>query len=116
MAAKSNNLSFSEIVLGADRETIQRALEARQQIDGLLEERAQAYEQIARLEAQVSEIMDGDDYPFPEPESPVSGFGGKSGGAKKVAKKKAPAVAVERPAPKQPEATTPPQVSGAADA
>ena len=40
---KLEPLSFTEIVLRGDSETIRQALEARTQIDGLLDEREAAY-------------------------------------------------------------------------
>lgn len=77
MAKKIEALSFQDIVLGADVETIRQALEARQEIDKLLAEREQAYQRIAELETEVDRLM-GDDsaaFPFPEPPLPVAGFG-----------------------------------------
>lgn len=98
MSKKIPNLSFSDIVLGADAETIAQALEARREIDRLLEERAKAYQQIAELENQVEDLIGEDTlFPFPEPPEPVFGFGP----AKKAKKPKKKVVA---PAPK-PEAS-----------
>ena len=98
MSKKIPNLSFSDIVLGADAETIAQALEARREIDRLLEERAKAYQQIAELENQVEDLIGEETaFPFPEPPEPVFGFGP----AKKAKKPKKKAAT---PAPK-PEAS-----------
>lgn len=87
--AKPQTLNFSDIVLGADAETIREALEARIEIDRLLEERAKAYEQIAELENRVDDLLgDDNEFPFPEPPAPVFGYGPKT--AKKKAKKPTP--------------------------
>ena len=87
MSKKPLSLSFTDIVLGAEAETIRQALEARTEIDRLLEERAKAYQQIAQLESQVEDLL-GDEasFPFPEPPEPVFGYG-PSKGAKKARKK-----------------------------
>ncbi|MCH8474903.1 MAG: hypothetical protein LAT55_06715 [Opitutales bacterium] len=93
MSKKLPNLTFSDIVLGADAETIAQALEARREIDRLLEERAKAYQQIADLENQVEDLIGEETvFPFPEPPEPVFGFGP----AKKAKKPKKKVVA---PAP-----------------
>lgn len=104
---KPQTLQFSDIVLGADADTIREALEARIEIDRLLEERAKAYQQIAELETRVDELL-GDDaeFPFPEPPAPVFGYGPKTA-QKKAKKKPAPASA---PSP-QPPAESPSQPS-----
>lgn len=82
-------LSFVEIVMRADAETIKAAYEARVKVDGLLAEREEAYRKIAMLEQKVDEIIgEPGVFVFPEPPMPVSGF------AKPVpaaAKKSAPA-------------------------
>ena len=92
-------LTLTEIILRGDAETIQKALEARTQIDSLLEEREAAYQRIAELETQVCEVVGEDGvFPFPEPPMPVATF------AAPAAKKKA------KPAPKpeaKDEATAP---------
>ncbi|MCC5787996.1 MAG: hypothetical protein JJT75_00030 [Opitutales bacterium] len=99
MSKKIPNLIFSDIVLGADAETIAQALEARREIDRLLEERAKAYQQIAELESQVEELIGEEtSFPFPEPPEPVFGFGP----AKKVKKAKKK-VAATPPSAKAPE-------------
>lgn len=80
-------LTFVEIVMRADTETIRKALEAREKIDTLLVQREEAYRRIAALEAQVDEVMGGPgQFVFPEPPLPVAGFGGR------------PAVAPKKPA------------------
>lgn len=100
MAKKSNQpiqLSRNDIILGAESDIIRQALEARIEIDRLLEERAQAYKLIAELEDKVNVLLEEDTFPFPQPEMPVAGFG--AGPAKKAAKK------VAKPEPVEPEAT-----------
>ncbi|WOO42882.1 hypothetical protein [Rubellicoccus peritrichatus] len=100
MAKKSNQpiqLSRNDIILGAESDIIKQALEARIEIDRLLEERAQAYKLIAELEGKVNVLLEEDTFPFPQPEMPVAGFG--AGPAKKAAKK------VAKPAPVEPEVT-----------
>ena len=67
MAKKSQNLtplSLTEIILRADVATIRQALEARTQIDSLLQEREAAYQRIAELETQVCAIV-GEGGTFP---------------------------------------------------
>lgn len=93
MAKKPANLTFADIVLGADAETIRKALEAREEIDRLLVEREAAYRQIAEIEAKVDDVVGEDvEFPFPDPPLPVFGFGNKTTTAKKKpAAKKAPA-------------------------
>lgn len=83
---KLEPLTFAEIVLRGDSETIRQALEARSKIDTLLVEREEAYRRISELESQVEEIV-GDEgvFPFPEPPAPVSAFPAPV--AKKAAKK-----------------------------
>ncbi|NLF93649.1 MAG: hypothetical protein GX564_07145 [Oligosphaeraceae bacterium] len=68
-------LSFVEIVMRADAETIRTALEARIKVDELLAEREQAYRRIAELEAQVEELVgEPGVFVFPLPPLPVAGF------------------------------------------
>ena len=68
-------LSFIEIVMRADAETIKAAYEARVKVDGLLAEREEAYRRIAELEQQVETIVgETGVFVFPEPPLPVSGF------------------------------------------
>jgi hypothetical protein len=72
---KLQPLTLSEIILRGDAETIRQALEARTQIDALLEEREAAYQRIAELETQVCEIVGEDGiFPFPEPPMPVADY------------------------------------------
>lgn len=70
MAKKLVKLSFLDIVLQADAETIREALEARTQIDGLLVEREEAYKKIDALERQIEGIV-GEEGVFVYPEAPV---------------------------------------------
>jgi len=75
MAKKSASLSFRAIVLGAEAETIRQALEARVQIDKLIEERQRAYERIAALESQVEDLLgEQGAFPFPPPPLPIAGL------------------------------------------
>lgn len=79
MAKKTASLSFRDIILGADAEVIRQALEAREQIDQLIEERRQAYERIAQLEEQVETVFgETGVFPFPAPPLPVAGFDPKA--------------------------------------
>lgn len=79
-------LTMAEIILRGDADTIRQALEARTQIDTLLDEREAAYRRIAELETQVCEIVGEDGiFPFPEPPMPVASFA-----AAPVKKKPAP--------------------------
>lgn len=93
-------LTLAEIILRGDADTIRQALEARTQIDTLLEEREAAYRRIAELETQVCEIVGEDGvFPFPEPPMPVATFT-----AAPAKKKPAPKVEPETPV-EAPEAT-----------
>lgn len=75
MAKKATTLSFRDIVLGAEADVIRKALEARTQIDQLIEERQRAYERIAALETQVEEVIgEPGSFPFPLPPLPVAGL------------------------------------------
>ena len=66
---------MTEIILRGDAATIRQALEARTQIDSLLEEREAAYQRIAELETQVSEIVGEEGtFPFPQPPMPVADY------------------------------------------
>lgn len=95
------SLSFVEIVMHADAETIKAAYEARVKVDGLLAEREEAYRRIAELEQRVDEIIgEPGVFAFPEPPLPVSGIGAKN--ASSPAKKTGGAVKPARPA--EPEA------------
>ncbi|MGZ0656842.1 hypothetical protein ACWPKS_14645 [Coraliomargarita sp. W4R72] len=94
-------LTMTEIILRGDAETIRQALEARIQIDTLLEEREAAYQRIAELETQVCEIVGEDGvFPFPEPPMPVASFTASTAPAKKkAAPKPAPVVKKEEEVP-----------------
>ncbi len=95
-------LSFMEIVMRADAETIKAAYEARVKVDGLLAEREAAYRRIAELENQVDQIMgEPGIFTFPEPPLPVAGFTSKVQPPKKpVPPKPAPTkpAAADKPA------------------
>ena len=82
---KLEPLTLQEIILRGDSETIRQALEARVQIDTLLEEREAAYKRIAELETQVSEIVGEDGvFPFPAPPLDVANYAQKPAPKKKV--------------------------------
>ncbi len=92
---KLTPLSLQEIILRGDAETIRQALEARVQIDTLLEEREAAYRRISELEEQVESIVGEEGvFPFPEPPVPVASFDVKAIVPKK---KPAPKPAVKTP-------------------
>ena len=77
-------LSFVEIVMRADAETIKAAYEARVKVDGLLDEREKAYRRIAELEGQIDSLLGGPGtFVFPEPPLPVAGFAVKTAPPKK---------------------------------
>jgi len=79
MAKKSPTLTFRDIVLGADADTIRRAHEARVKIDQLMDERQKAYERIASLETQVENVIgEPGVFPFPAPPLPIAGFDAKA--------------------------------------
>ncbi len=72
-------LSFRDLVLGAEAETLRQALEARVRIDELIAERQAAYERIAALETQVEEVLgETGVFPFPAPPLPVAGLDPKA--------------------------------------
>jgi len=95
-------LSFVEIVMRADAETIKAAYEARVKVDDLLAQREEAYRRIAELEAQVETVLGEEGvFAFPPPPLPVAGLPGpaaKPGDAKPAAPKPKPATAPETPA------------------
>ena len=109
MAKKPNlaALTFRDLVLGADADTLRQALEARSRIDELIAERQAAYERIASLETQVEEVLgEPGVFPFPAPPLPVAGIDGKgelltrSTGASAAAKRglaRPAALSVEEP-------------------
>lgn len=81
---KITPLSLQEIILRGDADTIRQALEARIQIDTLLEEREAAYRRISELEEQVEGIVGEEGvFPFPEPPVPVASFDAKAAAKKK---------------------------------
>ena len=86
--AKLIPLTLQEIILRGDADTIRQALEARTQIDTLLEEREAAYRLISELEEQVEGIVGEEGvFPFPEPPMPVAAFDAKLAPKKKTAPK-----------------------------
>ncbi len=75
MALKPTTLSFTEIVLGSDTNTLRKALQAREDIDKLLIERENAYRLIAELEGKIEDILgDETEYPYPPPPEPVFAY------------------------------------------
>jgi hypothetical protein len=111
-AQKLEPLTLQEIILRGDAATIRQALEARVQIDTLLDEREAAYRRIAELETQVSEIVGEDGvFPFPAPPLEVASYVQKPAPKKKVV---ATPAAVETPVA-QPEVTTAAVLSAATD-
>lgn len=85
-------LSFVEIVMRADAETIKAAYEARVKVDGLLAEREAAYRRIAELEQQVETVIGEQGvFVFPEPPLPVAGFNVKPAPSAAPSKKSTPA-------------------------
>lgn len=85
---KLTPLSLQEIILRGDADTIRQALEARVQIDTLLEEREAAYRRISELEEQVEGIVGEEGvFPFPEPPVPIASFDTKAAPKKKPAPK-----------------------------
>ena len=91
MAKKSTTLTFRDIVLGADADTIRQAHEARVKIDQLIDERQKAYERIAAIETQVEDVIgEPGVFPFPAPPLPVAGFDPKAESATRGAAAKKP--------------------------
>lgn len=92
---KLEPLTLQEMILRGDAKTLRQALEAREQIDTLLEEREAAYRRISELEQQVEGIVGEEGvFPFPEPPIPVATFSIKPAPKKKPAPKP---VVVEKP-------------------
>jgi len=93
-------LTFVEIVMRADAETIKAAYEARVKVDGLLAEREEAYRRIAELEEQVESVVgEKGVFAFPVPPIPVAGM--PSPLAKSAAPKR-PTAAKTRPVAEKP--------------
>lgn len=116
MAKKSGStppkLELRDLVLGAEAELLKQAYEARLQVDGLLEERRQAYERIAELERQAEEIIGEEgSFPFPAPPLPVAGFSGKEETVTR--NKPAPATAAKKTAATKTAAPAKPASEGA---
>lgn len=81
MAKKPNltSLTFRDLVLGAEADTLRQALEARVRIDELIAERQAAYERIAALETQIEDVIgEPGVFPFPLPPLPVAGLDPKA--------------------------------------
>lgn len=75
MAKKIQVLSVTDIILSADAETIQQALDKRIEIDSLLAERREIYQRIAELEQKVDEVIgESESFPFPAPPLPIATF------------------------------------------
>ncbi|NLG14894.1 MAG: hypothetical protein GX561_11935 [Lentisphaerae bacterium] len=101
---KTAPLSFVEIVMRADAETIRAALEARVKVDGLLAEREEAYRRIAALEEQIEQVMgEPGVFVFPEPPMPVAGFSSKPSSRPAPKKPSAPKAASTEASPKSAE-------------
>jgi len=120
MAKKTPPLTFRDIVLGAEADTIRQALEARSQIDELIVERQAAYERIAALENQVEDVL-GETcvFPFPAPPLPVAGFDPKSATVTRspaAVKKVVEALEAEAEPEPEVEETTDPDVAEEIDA
>ncbi|MDX9980463.1 MAG: hypothetical protein RBU25_10595 [Lentisphaeria bacterium] len=95
-----DSLSFVEIVMRADAETIKAAYEARVKVDGLLAQREEAYRRIAELEAQVETVLGEEGvFAFPPPPLPVAGLPAP---AAKPAGPKPAVPAKPKPAPESP--------------
>lgn len=89
-------LSVTEIILRGEASVIRQALEAREQIDALLQEREAAYQRIADLESQVADIVGEEaDFPFPPPPVPIASFEFKKPAPAKKAAAKSPEPAVK---------------------
>lgn len=106
--AKLIPLTLQEIILRGDADTIRQALEARTQIDTLLEEREAAYRRISELEGQVEGIVGEEGvFPFPEPPVPVAAFDTKAAAKKKPAPKPVEVAEATEASEEAPEADTP---------
>lgn len=102
MARKTvTQLSFADIVMGAEADLIKQAYEARLKIDDQLAIREEAYRKIAEVEEQVEEILGEEGtFAFPAPPMPVAGIN-------KPAPASRPMRPKPKPQPKPAEATTP---------
>jgi hypothetical protein len=73
--AKKLTLSFLDIVMGAEAETIKAAYEAKVKIDEQLMLREEAYRRIAEIEDKIEEIAGvKGEFVFPAPPLPVAGI------------------------------------------
>jgi hypothetical protein len=104
-------LTFVDIVMRADAETIKAAYEARIKVDELLAQREEAYRRIAELEGQVETVIGEEGvFAFPPPPMPVAGM--PSPVAKRPASKRPapkPAAAKPTPAPESSPASEKPE-------
>lgn len=74
MAKKVMKLSFLDIVMGAEAETIKAAYEAKLRIDEQLALREEAYRRIAEIEDKIEEIVgEQGQFVFPAPPLPIAG-------------------------------------------
>ncbi|MGL4854626.1 MAG: hypothetical protein ACRC37_05175 [Lentisphaeria bacterium] len=75
MAKKALELSFIDIVMGADAQTIKSAYEARLKIDEQLQLREEAYRKIAEIEQLIESIIGEEgEFIFPAPPLEVAGY------------------------------------------
>lgn len=75
MAKKSLELNFLDIVMGADAQTIKAAYEARVKVDDQLVLREEAYQQIAKIEQEIEQIIGTEgQFIFPAPPLPIAGY------------------------------------------
>jgi hypothetical protein len=73
--AKKLILSFLDIIMGADAETIKAAYEAKVRIDEQLMLREEAYRRIAEIEDKIEDIVGAKgEFIFPPPPLPVAGI------------------------------------------
>ena len=109
MAKKQPNLtalSFRDLVLGAEADTLRQALEARVRIDELIAERQAAYERIAALETQIEDVIgEPGVFPFPAPPLAVAGLDPKADTLTRAATS---APAAKKPAVREPTAPVAP--------
>jgi len=105
MAKKLIALTFQDIVLQADAETIRQAYEARLKIDELLVKREEAYRQIEAIELQVEELVGEEGlFVYPEPPVPVAGFSKPAPASRPTPPAPKPEPAAKKEPKKEPEA------------
>ena len=116
MAKKQPNLtalSFRDLVLGAEADTLRQALEARMRIDELIAERQAAYERIAALETQIEDVIgEPGVFPFPAPPLAVAGLDPKADTLTRAATS---APAAKKPTVREPTAPLAPVEADAPD-